>query len=707
MPYAIRSWSRLLPAAILTAVVLAVPAISGELLPPPDSMPASIPPITSPGTTGGSITYVKIQNSGIAQDNVPLTFGQIFAAGDVPAGYTIAGKLSDGTSIRLQTDPKATHADGSLRHAIISAVLPKLTENQAPTIYLFKAAAEAAPSGNSPTNLISGGFDAKVSITLGGQIYTASAAPQLGSGKYTNWLAGPVADEWVCSAPLVSAQGIAHPHLNVRFAIRSYTGLNKARVDVTLENGWAYEPAPQNFTYDVQLNVGAQIVYTKAALTHYHHARWRKTFWWGAAPEVHIQHHPAYLIASKALPNYDQTLTFSAATLDKLKNKYASAATGPMGNGLAMKAMGSGGGRWDIGLNPGWAVTYLLSMDKDAKLATLGSADLAGSWPVHYRDKNSGRVVSIVDYPYMTIFGHTGDTYNPATKKYEAFPACGGDCLTPNLPDAEHEPAFSYIPYLVTGDYYHLEELQFWAMYNIFRTNPAYRKYAKGLVHKAEVRGQAWVLRTLADAAYITPDRDPLKKQFETFLSDNLDWYNTAYTNNPAPDNSLGFITEYAIIYATKTAVAPWQDDFFTSAVGHIAELGNPKALTLLKWKARFPVSRMNGPGFCWILAASYNIPVRDTATSPVYTTIASSYRNAVSTLNCASVEMAAALKLKTGEMTGYSGSTEGYPSNLQPALAYAADSGIAGGDDAWRTFISRSVKPDYSAGPQFAIVPR
>jgi hypothetical protein len=48
-----------------------------------------------------------------------------------------------------------------------------------------------------------------------------------------------------------------------------------------------------------------------------------------------------------------------------------------------------------------------------------------------------------------------------------------------------------------------------------------------------------------------------------------------------------------------------------------------------------------------------------------------------------------------------------GYPSNLQPALAYAADVLGDAGKKAWAQFMARSVKPNYGTGPQFAIVPR
>jgi hypothetical protein len=43
----------------------------------------------------------------------------------------------------------------------------------------------------------------------------------------------------------------------------------------------------------------------------------------------------------------------------------------------------------------------------------------------------------------------------------------------------------------------------------------------------------------------------------------------------------------------------------------------------------------------------------------------------------------------------------------MQPALAVAATSGIPNAQAAWNIFIKRSVKPDYSSEPEWAIVPR
>ena len=672
----------------------------------------SVTPTSSP-VAGAVVTDVQVENlTASDQLRVPVTFGQVFAQGDLKVGESLTGQLADGATFPLQLDVKARHPDGSVRHAVLSASLPKISASQTITVRLAKTATTASVTA-TPSALLAAGFTAGVNLTLNGQRYTVSANDLLKNGTYKTWLSGPVTNEWLASAPLKNSAGVDHPHLTARFAIRSYTGLNKAKVDVTIENNWAYEPAPQNFTYDAQIVVGGQTVYSQAALTHLNHARWRKEFWWGGAPQLHIKHNIGYLIATKAVPNFDQSVVISNTALATMGAEWTGAKTEPMGIGTAVAYMPGTGGRPDMGLLPSWAASYLLSMDRRAKQVTLGTADLAGSWSTHYRDKNTDRPVSLFDFPYMTIVGRATDTVNPVTRKVEAFPICATahGCDTPYVQDTAHQPGFAYLPYLVTGDYYYLEELQFWAMYNSFSTNPNYRENIKGLVTEDQVRAQGWSLRTLSEAAYITPDTDPLKAQFEFFLSSNFDWYLTNYVNNPQA-NSLGMIVHsYAIGYEDGTALSPWMDDFFTSAVGHATELGYAKAKTILMWKAQSPIDRMNGPGACWIDAAIYNLKVRDSANSPLYTTIgkayAASHTAAFNALPCASKPMADALQLQVGEMTGYSLMGTGFPSNMQPALAYSADSGRSGGATAWSIFASRSVKPDYSVGPQFAIVPR
>lgn len=627
-----------------------------------------------------TITDVRVSGAG------PVTFGQVFAVGDVKKTDVLVGAIGT-TAVPLQVDVKATHADGSVRHAIISAQVPKAGTMQ------LNTGGVPAVAGTVPSSLP----QVISSATIGGVKYSASP-----SGAFkASWLQGPIVNEWQSATPLTTADGVTHPHLMARFAIRSYAASKAVRVDVTIENNWAYEPAPQNFTYDADISIDGKSVYSRAALKHFNHARWRKVFWDGPTVQLNTK----YLIASKAVPNYDQSLVVPESVLAGY-----GAYTEPMTLGLATPYMPTTGGRGDIGILPNWAATYVLTMDERVRQATLSTADLAGSWSSHYRDRNTDRPVSLKQFPYMTILGRPGDTFNPAKKKFDSFPDCGGDCSTPYTHDTSHQPNLAYLPYLVTGDYYYLEELQFWAMWDAFSSNPGYRDNVAGLVRSDQARGQAWTMRTLAEAAYITPDADALKVDLVGFLNNNLDWYNATYTNS-ATANKLGVLVNgFAISYG-DSGIAPWQDDFFTASIGHAADLGFDKAVPLLKWKSKYPVDRMTAPGACWIDGAVYSMNVKPSGAAPFYETLGEAYKanhtpdnNA---LACNSPAMAAAWNLKVGEMTGYANSAMGYPSNMQPALAYAADVLGDSGKAAWTLFMNRSVKPDYAAAPQFNIVPR
>ncbi|MDB4884038.1 MAG: hypothetical protein JWL95_2804 [Gemmatimonadetes bacterium] len=663
-----------------------------------------LPPI---GSTLTTVTIVDT-GDGATGDDAIVSFGQVFAAGDVPAEATVAARATDGSNVELQVDKKASYADGSLRHAVLTARVPALTAGARVALELVSARATEPGQGLDLAALSDSGFEAAVRIELGGVAYTANAAPLINADAPT-WLDGPLATEATFTAPLADAGGNPHPQLAARFQVRMYAG-GSARVDVVVENDWAFAPGPSAYAYDVTVTAGGEQVYTAVAQPHYAHARWRQTHYVGREAEPFVEHDLRYLIATGAVPNYDPTVIPSAAALATY-GELPPPPWAPMQIGLAEKYMPATGGRADIGLLPAWTTMYLLSMDPRAARATMQTADGAGSWSIHYRDQDTGRPVSLVDYPYMTLLGNPGDTVNPATGKSEAFPACA-TCATPYTADSAHQPSLAYVPYLVTGDHYYLEEMQFWTSYDLFQGNPYYRDFAKGLVHPEQVRGQAWSMRAIGEAAAFTPDDDPLKQYFVDRLSDNLAYYQARYGSGPDA-NALGINTDgYAFAYADGTGIAPWQDDFFTSAIGHLVELGFDAARPLLAFKAKFPIGRMSAAGYCWISASVYALIVRDQADAPVFATFAEAYDasvpDAARATPCASQAMADALMVRTaGAMTGYADSATGYPSNMQPALAMAAQLGVDGGREAWATFAARAVKPDYSSEPQFAIVPR
>ncbi|MCP5213150.1 MAG: hypothetical protein H6998_19705 [Hahellaceae bacterium] len=788
----------------------------------PSTTPSPSSPSPSTPVIKSSLTDFTFTHTADTAYHQPVTLGQPFKKGDLPAGYVVAATLESGESIAVQTDIKSKHADGSTRHAVLTFSVPPGLKNDAAKVTIKPVT--ASENANAPTlsAVINSGYDAEVNlqvyslhqksiafgdrkvswnvgdaITLNvndkrythtaqtagnsykaGEAIAKSFAAQVTAGNpdvsasyqyetltligskgkslavsYANsgkapiiitdqtlvsqptdykvsavqaleaaasngseiqWLEGPLASEWIVSSNLVDSQtGVENPHLAVRFHIRAYANSNLVKTDVVVENTWSYVAEPQNYYYDVSLVSDGNVAYQQNKLLHYVHSRWKKTLWYGDQPRIEAQHNLEYLLATKQLPNYDTTIQISQTALDKLINNWTGEKTNPMHIGDATAYMPGTGAHDDIGPLPKWQALYLLSMDAGAKKVTLDSADLAGTWSVHYRNKDTGYPITLDEYPYMTVIGTPSDTYNPQTGKSEAFPKCGQVCSSPYSHDVSHQPSFAYLPYVVTGEFYYLEELQFWAVYNTFQSNPGYRDAGKGLPKSGQVRGMAWTLRTLGQAAAVTPELHPLKAYFNSQLQNTIKYFTDEYANNNEA-NKFGFITHgYSLVYNSGRGLAPWMDDFLTWSIGHMVELGFDAAIPFWKWKSQFPIGRMTAPGYCWVYAAPYSMNVRASSGDDFYSSFAEIYQNnvsaAVASAECSSAEMGAMIGggLRAGEMVGYAQSPSGYPANFQPALALAAETGLPNAQKAWQIFADRPVKPDYSAYPNWAIVPR
>lgn len=691
----------------------------------PVGMPVKVfEPYAAPAFTaasvpvGGIVTTVTLESTAtVDQANVPFTFGHVFARGDLTPQSGLAGQIGYEPALPLQVNVKATHEDGSVRHAIISGVLPVLKAGEKLVMGLKRSNDKPLATGGSLYDKL-----ATVTLSIAGIAYTATSDMSNISKPH---FVGALALDCIIDVPFVAADGSPHPVLTAQFSVRTYRDAPRARVDVVVEHCKAYA-STTDITYDAQVTIGQDVVCSVTGLLHTPCARWKKTFWYGGEPQLHIRHNTDYLIRSKAVPNYDQSVKVTEATLQAYATALASGKFEPMGFGRFQPAMGTTGGRPEIGLAPDSYVAAVLSMDKRAKDMMLRSADIAGSWPAHRRDDGpgpgNGLPLDVIHHPYSTILGTPGDSVNPATGKAEKLPSL--TTATKGQPDTSHQPAFAYIPYLLTGDYYYLEELHFWTLFGAYKDNCHYRHFHKALTISEQLRGQGWYLRNLFEAAYITPDDHPKKQSFIYWAEENVAWYNAAYVNGPSSvvanvkyHNQLGIVTNgYSISYQGNTGIAPWMDDFFTQAIGHGVELGFESARPFLKWKAKFQIGRMTAPGVCWTDGAVYSLIVRPTATSPFFSTLGECYKATLPperyNAPCNSTErlavtVDASMSGKLNDMGGYPSGTAGYPSNYQPALAVAVDSGYAGGLDAWKLFDGRTTKPDYGTAPQFAVVPR
>ena len=677
------------------------------------------------GTVVARVTVRDPRPSGGAQSDVVVTFGHPFGAGALPAGRTLVARTAAGAPLPTQVDVGATHADGSARHAIVTVIVPHLDPTSPLPLELVTAQPASGAASVELASAFPAGADATIDARIGATTWTAALRTALDKAEKP-WLHGPLVTEARVTLPLSSADGSKHPHLTARFDVRVYAGGKRARVSVGVENDWAYRAGPSDFTYDARVTVGDQR-YDKGALEHHHHARWRKVLSIGELGSAFVRLDPAALIATGAVTHYDTTTKVAESYLAELGK---TAAFEPMEIGLAARYMPETGGRPDIGPLPGWSAAYLLSMDPRAFAAMIATAEGSSSWSMHYRDEVTDRPLSVADHPYASLLGNPGDMVDPKTGRSDQFPACAGPCTTPYTSDSAHQPSLVYLPYLVTGDRWYLEELQFWAAIDVFESNPGYREHDQGLLHSNQVRGQAWSLRSVGEAAWITPKSDPLAAYFDAVLRANLAYYTATLAPGGAAANALGYLEDHALAYADGRGIAPWQDDFFTWSVGRLVELGYDEARPVLAYKARFPIGRMTAPGYCWVDGAPYFMVVRDASGKP-YATFAEAYDATLGdptdskgdhyraspcgsqaqadwrTQNERDQGSSRSTPWSAGEMTGYADGAEGYPSNLQPALAMAATSGVAGGKEAWDVFMARTVKPDYGVEPQFAIVPR
>ena len=117
-------------------------------------------------------------------------------------------------------------------------------------------------------------------------------------------------------------------------------------------------------------------------------------------------------------------------------------------------------------------------------------AEASGTVQWHVRDPNTRRPFDwCVQYPKATMYSSTvGSPFIRRTQQTK--------------PDSGHHPSLAYVPYLLTGDLYYLEEQQFLANHIPLQNPPNMRWSDRG-------RYCAWPFRSTVQAWLITPDKVP------------------------------------------------------------------------------------------------------------------------------------------------------------------------------------------------------
>lgn len=592
------------------------PYLPSKLSPLPPKATTTPPPAsTLPVNTkvlfncaAGAVTCVEVTSTGPqTQASLPLTFGQPFKAGDWQHNSQGLIAQVDGASVPLQTDGISSHRDGSARFAVLSTQLTNVQSGQK-RIINFYTAQKSTPTSMAPV-------EPDWNLELEVQLYDASnnvvstlvALPQAQlktqiAQNAGQRLKGPVTTEYtVVTGFKNKATGQEHPHLSARLHTRLYEDGQRIRTDVVLENTRTWTPAPANFTYDLTIKRHGTVLHKQPRFTHYHHARWHKVVWSGnaQAPLAKVRHHMPYFIASKAVMNYNLALpdteTLLASEASQLaKARLLQADLGPMGNARLNPYFPSTGGRPERGPVPFWTALYLVTQDQRAMDSMMANADASAAVPIHHRDEKTDYPIDLDTYPKASL--RSGNSIPVVPKASDS---------TIWSPDIAHQSSFTYIPYLVTGDLFHLEGMMFWAAYNMMSLNPEYRQGTLGIVEPTEVRGQAWAMRSLWEVYTSLPDSHPRKAYHAKRLENNLNYYANKYVAGNSVIPPLGMVV------SSQTGggdIAPWQNDFMALTWSLMAENDEPKAKVFLDWISRFTVGRFmsDEQGFCAAKAAEY-----------------------------------------------------------------------------------------------------
>jgi hypothetical protein len=431
-------------------------------------------------------------------------------------------------------------------------------------------------------------------------------------------------------------------------------------------------------TTDVELTIGSsspKTTYKKESVTTYFATVWSKSFWIGDAPEqkINIDHNVEYLSATKFIPNFDPELK-SSFTEQSITRKYDDWQKQPRDlyeNGFWQRGMGAAGARADIGVHPGWMMQWLYTGDWRHREIALRQADLAGAWRVQFTEGDAarkydraqtvsalGRPLSMFARPHERLFDR-----NQTSSKNEIIihSTVGSNRWAFQ---AAHEPDPFSLPYMLTGDWWYLYELQMWAGADALMEainesadrTPAYAstlRVASPVIagFSNEVRGMAWALRNRARAGFHSPDGSPEQAYFNDITDDMIavwegqrDISDSSLKNTPAwkygntkvrLDPSPLHVFEPIDVEITgrgnargwvngrTDTMAPWQQHYLIIVLGSLRDMGYPTG-SLLRWTGKLltePFKEVPPNGtFDPRLIQAYHVPVRAGGAGPFFT---------------------------------------------------------------------------------------
>ena len=534
-----------------------------------------------------------LEGTGAARGRV-MVFGQAFRPGDVPAGAELAATIG-GRAEPVQIDVTSRHPDGSARLAVMALAVPALAEGARIGLSLA-----AAPRGNAPALAIEAlltGRQALVEIGTGATLWRADLLGGLVRAMKENpWQAGPLAAQARMSfaVPAAAVGGVASLRLVADAALRADGTL---WVDAWFRNDAAMRPNGGEAAYSARLLMDGRPALVATIARHHQYTGWGRLLGSGrdgpATAPARIRHDAGHLADSGAVARYGVATGVDASILGAMAA--AMAAPGwetPLGPRGITRDMRQTGARADIGPATMPQAVWLITGDRRAADFAQGQAEAAGSIPWHFWDAANGNWIDPRRWPRLWTDGRGGPAPGGLAQPIAADTGWVTDCA--------HQPDLSFVPFLLTGRRSFLDNLQAQASWCIISQWPAAasRGAAGGagpgeglnVVRGNQVRGAAWSLRQLENAAWASPERDPNLAWLRAAVAGNWGWIRSQIpTWTRLQGEAHGRIPGE---YGTAGVMPPWQQDQFASTAVAAARRGSGDARAVLEWMANFLVGR-------------------------------------------------------------------------------------------------------------------
>lgn len=612
------------------------------------------------------INSVRITNLGGAQTNRPIIISRFFRKGEI-ARFPQAS--IDGQAVPTQADVKTRWDDGSVQHAIVS-IRAGVANRGAIDVVFDGSDQSAAGDALTADQMLSDQFDfgGRIELNTGSGARTVDIREMVRAGAFRYWLAGPVTTQVIVEdntpADRFDVEFNGHKSFHPIFIATFHPGQRSVRIDFIGENTWM--DRLQDITYALALRTGnplRQPFYEKANVAHYAASRWRKTGWSGDAPSrLVIDHNLPYLISSRAVPNFDLSLSVPDSAVSSEYNSFQASDRGDLGGrGQWAKYFGATGGRPELGVFPRWDVRYLYTFNADAETVSRGNADVSGYVPIHYRESSTGRRFH-PSQPELEAYGRwVSVDARPGFVSRDQAKSIGNDAARPVgpvsnggwTPDTAHQGSFAYISYLTTGDFYYLGEILAWAAWDVAFADPGTCQWCRGgesdtngnwgfIYGSSNTRAYGWTLRNLAHAALLAPDGEAEKTYFTDKLLNNIavlegrfkvgsgnvsldsarqPMYRHGFEvlaagipnplrvwDSPLHNNVTPRDSNYLDVSKTYHIVAPWMHNLIFACLGHIEEIGFP-AGPLRRDVMKNLLGQLVDPDYNPLLADTYYMP--------------------------------------------------------------------------------------------------